>query len=62
MQTKTAVYDPKAYGRAERFLGILKRRATSYLTNAGISLTIWYWAACQAAIFVLDASTGNAIA
>eukprot|EP00975_Prorocentrum_lima_P019423 4089747-Prorocentrum_lima.AAC.1 len=31
MQTKTAGCDPKANGRAERYVGILKRRATSYL-------------------------------
>eukprot|EP00975_Prorocentrum_lima_P034301 7207973-Prorocentrum_lima.AAC.1 len=35
MQTKTAGYDPKANGRAEIFVGILKRRATSYLIHAG---------------------------
>eukprot|EP00975_Prorocentrum_lima_P069708 12927953-Prorocentrum_lima.AAC.1 len=49
MQTKAAGYDPKANGRAERFVGILKRRATSYLIIAGMSLTFWYWAACQTA-------------
>eukprot|EP00975_Prorocentrum_lima_P058771 12326222-Prorocentrum_lima.AAC.1 len=27
----------------------LKRRATSYLIDAGMSLKFWYWAACQAA-------------
>eukprot|EP00975_Prorocentrum_lima_P048573 10162369-Prorocentrum_lima.AAC.1 len=35
MQTKTAGYDTKADGRAERFVGILKRRATSDLRHAG---------------------------
>eukprot|EP00975_Prorocentrum_lima_P027814 5849097-Prorocentrum_lima.AAC.1 len=34
MQTKTAGCDPKANGRAERFIGILKRRATTYLIHA----------------------------
>eukprot|EP00975_Prorocentrum_lima_P068774 12922512-Prorocentrum_lima.AAC.1 len=49
MQTKTAGYDPKANGKAERLVGILRRRATPYLIHPGISLTRWYWAACQAA-------------
>eukprot|EP00975_Prorocentrum_lima_P069233 12925125-Prorocentrum_lima.AAC.1 len=49
MQTKTGGYDPKANGRAERYIGILKRKATSYLIPAGVSLKLWYWAAWQAA-------------
>eukprot|EP00975_Prorocentrum_lima_P050982 10681569-Prorocentrum_lima.AAC.1 len=38
IQTKTAGYDPKANGRAERFVGILKRRATPYVIHVGIAL------------------------
>eukprot|EP00975_Prorocentrum_lima_P042537 8937173-Prorocentrum_lima.AAC.1 len=38
MLTKTAGYDPKANGRVERYVGMLKRRATSYLMHAGMSL------------------------
>eukprot|EP00975_Prorocentrum_lima_P064911 12900316-Prorocentrum_lima.AAC.1 len=34
MQTKAGCYDPKANGRAERYTGILKRKATSYLIHA----------------------------
>eukprot|EP00975_Prorocentrum_lima_P040051 8414223-Prorocentrum_lima.AAC.1 len=49
MQTKTAGYDPKATGRAEIYIGILKRKATSFLIHAGVSLKFWYWAECQAA-------------
>eukprot|EP00975_Prorocentrum_lima_P050805 10645109-Prorocentrum_lima.AAC.1 len=56
----TAGYDPKANGRAERYVGILKRKATSCLIHAGMSLKCWYWAACQAAYLcrmqVLDMS------
>ena len=48
-QTKTAGYDPRANGRAERFVGIIKRHATSYLIHARVSLRFWFWAACQAA-------------
>eukprot|EP00975_Prorocentrum_lima_P031164 6542087-Prorocentrum_lima.AAC.1 len=49
MQTKTAGYDQKANVKAERYVGILKRRATSHLIHDGMSLQFWYWAACQAA-------------
>eukprot|EP00975_Prorocentrum_lima_P057792 12119391-Prorocentrum_lima.AAC.1 len=49
MLTKTAGYDPKANGHAERFVGTMKRRSTSYMIHAGMSLRLWYWAACQAA-------------
>eukprot|EP00975_Prorocentrum_lima_P010443 2218886-Prorocentrum_lima.AAC.1 len=50
MQTKTGGYDPKANGRAERYVGIVKRKATSYLIHAGMSLILClYWAAGQAA-------------
>eukprot|EP00975_Prorocentrum_lima_P006989 1499666-Prorocentrum_lima.AAC.1 len=38
----------KANGRAERYIGMLKRKATSYLIHASVSLKFWYWAACQA--------------
>eukprot|EP00975_Prorocentrum_lima_P069876 12928828-Prorocentrum_lima.AAC.1 len=37
MQTKAGGYDPKANGRAERYIGILKK-ATSYLIHAGVAL------------------------
>ena len=47
--TKTAGYDPQANGRAERFVGLIKRHATSYLVHAGFGLRFWYWAACQSA-------------
>ncbi len=48
-QTKTTGYDPQANGRAERFVGLLKRHAISYLVRAGFGLKFWYWAASQAA-------------
>eukprot|EP00975_Prorocentrum_lima_P050466 10570887-Prorocentrum_lima.AAC.1 len=34
MQRKTGVYVRKEKGRAERYIGILKRKATSYLIHA----------------------------
>eukprot|EP00975_Prorocentrum_lima_P052585 11020269-Prorocentrum_lima.AAC.1 len=50
MQTETGGYDPMADGRAERYVGILMRKAISYLIHAGISLICClYWAACRAA-------------
>ena len=48
-QTNTAGYDPKANGRAERYIGILKQQATSYLIHGEMQLTFWYWAVKQAA-------------
>ena len=48
-QTKTAGHDPKANGRAERYVGIIKRQATSYLMHSKLPLKFWYWAANQAA-------------
>eukprot|EP00974_Lingulodinium_polyedra_P123998 11188873-Lingulodinium_polyedra.AAC.1 len=48
-QTKTMGYDPRANGRAARFVGIMKQRATSYLIHAGFPLKFWYWAVKQAA-------------
>ena len=47
--TTTGGYDPKANGRAERYVGLMKQRATSYLIHAGIPLKFWYWACTQAA-------------
>eukprot|EP00975_Prorocentrum_lima_P057159 11991784-Prorocentrum_lima.AAC.1 len=35
-QTKTAGYDPKTHGTAERCVGILKSKATSYLFQTGM--------------------------
>eukprot|EP00974_Lingulodinium_polyedra_P072352 7002659-Lingulodinium_polyedra.AAC.1 len=37
-QTKTMGYDPKANGRADRFVGILKHKATSDLIHSGFPL------------------------
>ncbi len=48
-QTKTTGYDPQANGRAERYVGLIKRHATSYLVHAGLGLKFWYWASQQAA-------------
>ena len=42
LQTKTAGYDPKANGRAERYVGIVKQRATSYLIHAKLPLKFWF--------------------
>eukprot|EP00975_Prorocentrum_lima_P039218 8242047-Prorocentrum_lima.AAC.1 len=45
-QTKTAGCDPKANGWGGRFVGTMKRRATSYMIDAGMSFKLWVWAAC----------------
>ena len=49
LQTTTEGYDPKSNGLAERFVGILKQRATAYLTHTDMPLRFWYWAMQQAA-------------
>ena len=41
-QTNTGGRDPQANGLAERFVGILKGRAASYLAHAKMSLKYWY--------------------
>ena len=43
MQTKTEGYDPKANGRAESYVGLLKRRATEELLNNHFPIAFWYW-------------------
>ena len=48
--THTGGHDPKANGLAERFVGYIKGRATSYLAHAKMSLKFWYWACMQATI------------
>eukprot|EP00974_Lingulodinium_polyedra_P049541 4762663-Lingulodinium_polyedra.AAC.1 len=42
-------YDPRANGRADRFVGIIKQRATPYLIHSGFPLKFLYWAVKQAA-------------
>ena len=37
-QTFTEGHDPRANGRAERYVGILKERATAYLVHAGLPM------------------------
>ena len=48
-QSSTGGHNPKSNGLAERFVGIIKHKAASYLTHAELSLGFWYWAAMQAA-------------
>ena len=48
LQTTTAGNDPKANGLAERYVGIIKGRATAYLTHTELPLELWYWACMQA--------------
>ena len=47
--TTTGGDDPKAIGRADRYIGLIKQQATSYLIHAKLPLTFWYWAVKQAA-------------
>ena len=52
-------YGPNSNGLAERFVGIIKQRAGSYMTHSNIGPTWWYWASQKAAYVyrscVLDA-------
>ena len=48
--THTGGHDPRANGLAEKFVGYIKGRATSYLAHAKMSLKFWYWACMQATI------------
>ena len=48
-QTHNGGHDPQANGLAERFIGIIKGRAGSYLVHAKMSMRHWYWACMQAA-------------
>ena len=41
--TNTGGYDPKANGRAEMYIGIIKQKATSYTVHSKMPLTVWYW-------------------
>ena len=48
-KTSTDGKDPQGNGLAERYVGIIKQRACSYLAHAGLGLRFWYWASLQAA-------------
>ena len=50
MQTRTEGYDPKANGLAEKYIGIIKGRAGSYLAHSKLAMTYWYWASMQATV------------
>ena len=39
--TTMGVYDPKANIRAERYIGMTKQQATSYLSRAKLPSTFW---------------------
>ena len=55
-QTHTGGYDPQANGMAEKYIGIVKGRAGSYLAHAKMPIICWYWASMQAAcVMRLDA-------
>ena len=49
-RTRTEGYDPKANGKAERFVGILKHDGTMKLLEKKMPITAWYWAMRQGAI------------
>ena len=46
---RTSGCDPKSDGKSERYVGIIKPQATSYLLHSGMSLRFWHWAALQVA-------------
>ena len=48
-QTNTGGHDPQANGLAEKFIGMIKGRAGSYLVHSRMSLRNWYYACMQAA-------------
>ena len=45
---KKTGYNPKAHGRAERYVGQIKQRATASLAHANMPLTFWFWASMKA--------------
>ena len=47
--TTTGGYDPKANGRAERYVGLIKQQATMYLIHSRMPIAFWHWAAKPAA-------------
>ena len=49
-RTRTEGYDPKANGKAERFIGILKHDGAMQLMEAKMPIAAWYWAMRQSAI------------
>ena len=49
-RTRTEGYDPKANGKVERFIGILKHDATMKMLESKMPITAWYWAMRQSAI------------
>ena len=55
-QTHTGGHDPQANGLAEKYVGIVKGRARSYLIHSRLQVRFWYWACMQvAAVMRLDA-------
>ncbi len=56
LPTATGGYDPQASGRADRFVGLINQRATTYLIHAKLPLQVWYLAVTPADyIYRLDA-------
>ena len=49
-RTRTEGYDPKANGKAERYIGILKHNGAMKLMETKMPITAWYWAMRQSAI------------
>ena len=49
-RTRTEGYDPKANGKVERFVGILKHDGTMKLLEKKMPITAWYWAMRQGAV------------
>ena len=48
--TTTGGHDPRANGMAERYVGLVKQQALSYLSHKSMSLEWWYWASLQASV------------
>ena len=49
-RTRTEGYDPKANGKAERFIGLLTHDGTMRMMEKKMPITAWYWAMRQAAV------------
>ena len=49
LPTTTGGYAPRTNGGAERYVGLMQQRATSYLIHSKLPLKFWYWAVKQAA-------------
>ena len=44
LQTRTEGHDPRANGKAERYVGIMKHHATETMMKTNMPIQSWHWA------------------